>query len=275
MTMLPRRTLLKLAAGLPALAAAGAAGAAAPAAPAAKARNYVLAHGSWHGGWCWRPVADRLLAAGHRVYAPSYTGMGDRAHLLSKNITIDTFVEDLVQVIETQELKDVILVGHSFGGIPITGVDDRIPQRLAHLVYFDAIVLQSGQNAFSVYPKADADARIAAASKATDGLAVPIPDPLPAAWGFTPGSADHDWVKRRLTAHPLASYTTPLNLKHPIGNGVARTYVHCTQPELAVLDESRKLVQSQAGWNWVDIAAPHEAHITHPALLADLLLGLA
>ncbi|WZB71243.1 alpha/beta fold hydrolase [Achromobacter xylosoxidans] len=124
-----------------------------------------------------------------------------------------------MQVIQTEELNDVILVGHSFGGIPITGVADRIPERLAHLVYFDAIVLQSGQNAFSVYPQADADARIAAASKATDGLAVPIPDPIPAAWGFKEGSADHAWVKRRLTAHPLASYTTPLTLKHPIGNG--------------------------------------------------------
>ena len=155
----------------------------------------MLAHGSWHGGWCWRPVAERLAAAGHRVYAPSYTGMGDRAHLLSRSITIDTFVEDLVQVIQTEELNDVILVGHSFGGIPITGVADRIPERLAHLVYFDAIVLQSGQNAFSVYPQADADARIAAASKATDGLAVPIPDPIPAAWvsrkaaPTTPGSS--------------------------------------------------------------------------------------
>ena len=168
-------------------------------------------------------MAERLAAAGHRVYAPSYTGMGDRAHLLSRSITIDTFVEDLVQVIQT-ELNDVILVGHSFGGIPITGVADRIPERLAHLVYFDAIVLQSGQNAFSVYPQADADARIAAASKATDGLAVPIPDPIPAAWGFKEGSADHAWVKRRLTAHPLASYTTPLTLKHPIGNGRPRTH---------------------------------------------------
>jgi pimeloyl-ACP methyl ester carboxylesterase len=262
---------LKLAAGLPALAAGSAALAAAP---AKKAKTYVLAHGSWHGGWCWRPVADRLQAAGHRVYAPSYTGMGDRAHLLNKGITIDTFVEDLVQVIETEELNEVILVGHSFGGIPITGVADRIPERLAHLVYFDAIVLQSGQNAFSVYPKADADARIAAASKATGGLAVPIPDPIPAAWGFTPGSADYEWVKRRLTAHPLASYTTPLTLKNPIGNGRPRTYIHCTQPELAVLEESRKLVKSQQGWKWVDIAAPHEAHITHPGVLAELLLGL-
>ncbi|WP_232786558.1 alpha/beta fold hydrolase [Achromobacter sp. DH1f] len=272
MTMIHRRNLLKLAAGLPALAAAPAI-AAQP--QAAHAKTYVLAHGSWHGGWCWRPVADRLQAAGHRVYAPSFTGMGDRAHLLNPAITIDTFVEDLVQVIQSEELNDVILVGHSFGGIPISGVADRIPDRLAHLVYFDSIVLQSGQNAFSVYPKGDADARIAAASKATNGLAVPIPDPLPAAWGFKPGSADEAWVKRRLTAHPLASYTTPLTLKHPIGNGRPRTYIHCTQPELPVLEESRKLVKSQPGWNWVDIAAPHEAHITHPALLADLLLGLS
>ncbi|CUJ68374.1 alpha/beta fold hydrolase [Achromobacter kerstersii] len=176
MTMIPRRTLLKLAAGLPALAAGASALAATP---AKKAKTYVLAHGSWHGGWCWRPVADRLQAAGHRVYAPSYTGMGDRAHLLNKNITIDTFVEDLVQVIETQELNDVILVGHSFGGIPISGVADRIPERLAHLVYFDAIVLQSGQDAFSVYPKADADARIAAASKATGGWRCRFPIRFP------------------------------------------------------------------------------------------------
>ncbi|WYX08785.1 alpha/beta hydrolase [Achromobacter xylosoxidans] len=187
MSMISRRTLLQLAAGLPALAAAPAI-AAKPA--AGRAKTYVLAHGSWHGGWCWRPVADRLQAAGHRVYAPSFTGMGDRAHLLHKGITIDTFVEDLVQVIQSEELNDVILVGHSFGGIPISGVADRIPERLAHLVYFDSIVLQNGQDAFSVYPKADADARIAAASKATNGLAVPIPEPLPAAWGFKPGSAD-------------------------------------------------------------------------------------
>ncbi|MCH1986691.1 alpha/beta hydrolase [Achromobacter xylosoxidans] len=284
MSMISRRTLLQLAAGLPALAAAPA-GVARPASESAaqataqpasgRAKTYVLAHGSWHGGWCWRPVAERLRAAGHRVHAPSFTGMGDRAHLLHKGITIDTFVEDLVQVIESEELNDVILVGHSFGGIPISGVADRIPERLAHLVYFDSIVLQSGQNAFSVYPKAEADARIAAASKATNGLAVPIPEPLPAAWGFKPGSADEAWVKRRLTRHPLASYTTPLTLRHPVGNGCPRTYIHCTQPELEVLEASRQWVKSQSGWNWVDIAAPHEAHITHPQLLAELLLGLS
>ncbi|MFU2024504.1 alpha/beta fold hydrolase, partial [Bordetella avium] len=269
--IMQRRTLLKMAAGLPLITGGTALAEAAP----KKSNTYVLASGSWHGGWCWRPVADRLRAAGHRVYTPSYTGMGDRAHLLAQGITIDTFVEDLVQLIQSEELNDVILVGHSFGGIPITGVADRIPEALAHLVYFDSIVLKNGQNAFSVYPKADADARIAAATKATQGLAVPIPDPLPAAWGIAPGSNTEAWVKRRLTQHPLASYTTPLTLQHPIGNGRPRTYIHCTQPELPVLEQSRKLVKSQQGWNWVDLAAPHEAHITHPALLTEVLLGLS
>lgn len=283
--MTQRRNFLTLAAGASLAAATGVARAAtgqhahATSGSAGKAQSgakktYVLAHGSWHGGWCWRPVADRLRAAGHDVYAPSYTGMGDRAHLINKGITIDTFIEDLVQVIETEELKDVILVGHSFGGIPITGVADRIPERIAHLVYFDSIVLESGQTAFSNYPKADADARIAAASAATGGLAVPVPNPIPAAWGFKEGTPDYEWVKRRLTPHPLASYTTPLQLKHAVGNGRPRTYIHCTTPELPVLEDSRKLVKSQAGWHWVDIAAPHEAHITHPDLLTKVLLSV-
>lgn len=241
---------------------------------AKQGRVYVLAHGSWHGGWCWRPVADRLRAEGHRVFTPSYTGMGDRAHLLSKDITIDTFVEDLVQVIQAEELYGVVLVGHSFGGVPITGVADRIPERLAHLVYFDAIVLESGQNSFSNYPEKEAQARIAAAEQATAGLAVPVPDPLPAAWGLLEGMPEFDWARRRLTPHPLGSYTTPLNLQHPIGNGLPCTYLHCTQPSHPLLETSRQLVREQAGWDWLDIPAPHEAHITHPDLMSDVLLRI-
>src|SRR5690606_25205884 len=115
----------------------------------------------------------------HRVFTPSYTGMGDRVHLLSSSITIDTFIEDLLQVIRTEELNDVILVGHSFGGVPITGVADRIPESIAHLVYFDAVVLLDGEHSFSSYPNEEADARIESAAKAADGLAVPLPNPLP------------------------------------------------------------------------------------------------
>lgn len=239
------------------------------------ARNYVLAHGSWHGGWCWRPVADRLRAAGHRVFTPSYTGMGDRAHLLSESISIDTFIDDLISVIKTEELSEVILVGHSFGGVPITGVADRIPECIAHLVYFDAVLLENGQHSFSSYPPEEADARIRAAAQATNGLAVPAPSPLPSIWGVAESSLEHDWLVRQLTPHPLGAYTSPLRLENPIGNGLPRTYIHCTQPSHPILESSRTLVKSQAAWNWVEIAAPHEAHITHPELVTAALLQLA
>src|SRR5215468_571654 len=97
----------------------------------AETKTFVLAHGSWHGGWCWKKVADRLRAKGHAVYTPSYTGMGDRAHLLSKDITINTFADDLVQIIQSEELSNVIVVGHSFGGVPISGTADRVPEKIA------------------------------------------------------------------------------------------------------------------------------------------------
>lgn len=236
--------------------------------------NYVLAHGSWHGGWCWRAVADSLRKAGHQVFTPSFTGMGDRAHLLHKDITLDIFIDDLVQVILTEELDDVILVGHSFGGVPITGVAELIPERIRHLVYFDSVVLESGQTAFSNYPKADADARIAAAARATGGLAVPVLEHIPPVWGLERGTAEYDWVERRLSPHPLASYTTPLVLNNPIGNSLPRSYVHCTAPSHPLLETSRQLVRSLKGWNWIDIPAPHEAHITHPGLLVDILLKI-
>lgn len=270
-----RRQLLTLAATAPVLASTAAQAASKETLVTTlpgNGRNYVLAHGSWHGGWCWRPVADRLRAAGHRVFAPSYTGMGDRSHLLSKSITIDTFIDDLIRVIESEELEDVVLVGHSFGGVPITGVADRIPERIGHLVYFDSVILESGKDSFSNYPKEEAEARIAAAGKATGGLAVPVPDPLPPVWGIARGTPGYEWARRQLTPHPLGSYTTPLNLNNPIGNGLPKTYIHCTEPSHPVLQSSRELVKSQAGWNWVGIAAPHEAHITHPELLTPVLL---
>ena len=147
-----------MSAGVP-LAAVAAFGPGAALGQTSNPKSFVLAHGSWHGGWCWRRVADRLRGLGHTVFTPSYTGMGDRAHLLNRDITIDTFVQDLIAVIETEDLAEVILVGHSFGGIPISGVADRIPEKIARLVYLDAIVVENGKSAFSIYPPEDVKAR--------------------------------------------------------------------------------------------------------------------
>jgi pimeloyl-ACP methyl ester carboxylesterase len=135
-------------------------------------RTFVLAHGAWHGGWCWKRVVDRLRAKGHAVYTPSFTGMGDRIHLLNKELSISTFLEDLVQVIISEELTEVVLVGHSFGGIPISGVADRI----ARLIYLDALIIESGRSAISYFPP-DVEARIKAAEKATNGFGASGPRP--------------------------------------------------------------------------------------------------
>jgi len=236
-------------------------------------RTFVLAHGAWHGGWCWKRVADRLRAKGHAVYTPSFTGMGDRIHLLNKELTINTFVEDLVQVIISEELTEVVLVGHSFGGIPISGAADRIPDRIARLIYLDALIIESGRSAISYFPP-DVEARVKAAAKATNGLAVAVPDQLPAVWGLgKPGDPDYDWVRRRLAPHPFATYTTTLTLQAKVGNNLPRTYVHCTQPSYPILEDSRRLVRSWEGWQWVDLAAPHDSMITHPDAVVGLLLG--
>ena len=244
---------------------------AAHAAPAST-KTYVLAHGSWHGGWCWQRVADRLRAEGHRVFTPSYTGMGDREHLLSKDITIDTFVQDIAEVIKTEELTDVILVGHSFGGVPITGVADRMGDKLRHLVYLDAIVLESGKTAFSSYPPKEVEERIAISNKVNGGLAVPNPKSLSPSWGFVPGTPDYDWVMRRITPTPLRTYMTSLDLHGPIGNGVPKTYIHCLKPENPVIEPSRKLVKSMSGWTWIDFPGPHDAMITDPDGITKILL---
>ena len=232
-------------------------------------KTFVLAHGAWHGGWCWERVAARLH--GHRVYTPGYTGMGDRAHLLSADITMASFVDDLVGLIEAEDLRDVILVGHSLGGVPITGAADRIPERIRRLVYLDGVVLESGRSPFDTYPPQDVQSRIASA---VDGLAVPPPDPLPPAWGLAPGTPDYDWVARQLTAMPLKVYQTALTLKGPVGAGLPRTYIHCTQPTSPVIAPSAALVKSWQGWDWIDFPGPHDCMITHPQAVAEILLNV-
>jgi pimeloyl-ACP methyl ester carboxylesterase len=101
-------------------------------------RTFFLVHGAWHGGWCWRRVADVLMSRGHRVFAPSLTGVGDRAHLFSKDISLQTHVEDILSVVEAEELSNFVLVGHSYGGFVISGVTDALRERVSRYVYLDA-----------------------------------------------------------------------------------------------------------------------------------------
>lgn len=234
--------------------------------------TFVLVHGAWHGGWCWSGVADVLRAAGHRVYTPTQTGLADRSHLMSGNISINTFVDDIANLLIWEQLQDVVLVGHSFGGISVTGVADRMPERLRRLVYLDALLLQGGQTAFSQIPPDVVAARIKAANESSGGMSLPVPPA--SAFGLT-READQQQIAARLTPHPLSTYNTPLNLKNVLSNGVPTSYINCTAPIYSALAKSRTLAKEQKGWTNIDLATGHDAMVAAPVETAQLFMKIA
>jgi pimeloyl-ACP methyl ester carboxylesterase len=235
-------------------------------------RTFVLLHGAYHGGWCWARVAARLGARGHRVFTPTQTGLGERRHLLSPAVTLETFAADLVNMLVSEELDDVVLVGHSFGGAPITAAADRVPERIRHLVYLDSTILENGQAPFDLLPPDVVAHRTHLAQESSGGLS--MPPPPPEAFGV-PAGPDAEWLARHLTPHPFATFTDRLRLANPPGNGLPRTYICCTDPIYAPLEAARRRVKSQPGWNWREIATGHDAMVTMPDALAQMLIGIA
>lgn len=239
----------------------------------ASTRTFVLVHGAWHGGWCWSRVAARLRAAGHTVFAPTLTGLGERSHLLNADITLQTFVDDIINVLTWEDLNDVVLVGHSFAGLVITGVADVVPERLRQLVYLDAFILESGVSTFSTLP-VELVAKLHAAAQGTPGAAAALPPPKPKSLGlFEPD--DIAFVEGRLTPHPLRSYETALQLRHPVGNGLPCTYLNCVHPPFAAVDDSRNWARNRPGWRWEDLDAGHGAMVSAPQILTEALLRSA
>ncbi len=233
--------------------------------------TFVLLHGAFHGGWCWARVEPLLRAAGHEVFTPTQTGLGDRAHLLHAGQTLQGFVEDLVAVLETEELTDCVLVGHSFGGHAISGAAERVPGRIRHLVYLDSALPRSGVSPLAASVPAIAWLRRKLAA-ATGGVAIAPPEP--ASFGV-PDGPDADWVRRRLTPHPFGTMDTALQLTAPLGNGLPCTYVACTAPMYESLEWARDLARAQPGWGWRELATGHDAMVTAPHETAALLMEIA
>lgn len=233
----------------------------------AEQKTYVLLHGAWHGAWCWQKVAPQLRAAGHRVYTPTQTGLGERSHLLNASVGLETFIEDLQNVLIWEDLHDVILVAHSFGGIVASAVADRMPQRLRHLVFLDALILENGQSPFSTVPEAVANSRRALAGQSPAGLTIPVPsaDKL----GVT-DPQDTVWLIDKCTPHPIKTYEDSLALQHDPGNGVPATYIAVT-PYYAPTQASREYAKARKDWTYAEIAAGHDAMITSPQVLISRL----
>ncbi|MBX6318181.1 alpha/beta hydrolase [Pigmentiphaga sp.] len=234
-------------------------------------RTYVLVHGAWHGGWCWRRVADRLRGAGHAVFTPTLTGLGERRHLLHEGITLETFVQDVANVIAAEELSEVYLVGHSFGGRVACGVADVMRDAVRRLVLLDAGLPEPGKAAWDDLPPAEREARLARARAA--GLHFAVPPPPPPAFGVTEPAAVA-WLERRLTPQPLGAYTSPLRLSHPLGNGLPVSYVRCTAPAYEPIASSAEQARARSDWEYLELATGHDAMVTAPDALVEILLAL-
>ena len=256
-----RRSLFVMAGALAATSAAPGMAMAAP------SKTFVLVHGAWHGGWCWSAVAAILRGRGHRVFTPTQTGLGERSHLLSKSIDLDVFITDIANVLKWEDLTDVVLVGHSFGGSSISGVADRMRDRIQRLVYLDAVILENGQSVFSQLPKDVVAARTQAARETSEGLSIPAPPA--AAFGIT-DAAQTASVASRLTPHPFFTFASPLEIANKLGNGLPASYIICTDPIYQPLEKSHNWART-SGWKMREIKTGHDAMIIAPERLADLL----
>jgi pimeloyl-ACP methyl ester carboxylesterase len=242
--------------------------------------NFILVHGAWHGGWCWRHVVQALAGAGNRTCAVTLTGVGERAHLMSPAITLETHISDVINAIEMEEMDDVVLAVHSYAGMIGTAVADRMPGRLRHLVYVDAVVPEPGESWSSTQSSATREARLAAAAASPD-FSFPAPDP--AVYGLS--GKDHAWVQRRQTPHPGHTYQSVLDFDAQRVAAVPRTFVSCLSPALATIDAIRLRLADNRLWGgaWrsgggaqvIDLQTGHDPMISAPGDMTRILRDCA
>ncbi|HEV3432418.1 MAG TPA: alpha/beta fold hydrolase [Nitrososphaera sp.] len=233
---------------------------------------FVLVHGTGGGGWYWQFLVPLLRAAGYDVYTPTLTGLGSSSHLLHElnRISLDTHVKDVANLLFYEDLSEVVLVGHSYGGMVITGVAAKEPHRLAQLVYFDAYLPLEGENEIVLWPddqKEKYRADLASGIKFRPPIAssmLEITDPKMS-----------DWVQERLTPHPYSTYEDPPASGTPESASIPRTYIHCTLGPLSSWMEPFAARARKLGWSVYIMAEGHAVMITHPNKLAEILLQIA
>ena len=221
--------------------------------------TFVLVHGAWFGGWCWKKVTPRLRAAGHDVFAPTLTGLGERAHLLTPDVGLDTHIEDVLAVLEFENLTNVVLVGHSYAGMVIAGTAQRAAPRLAELVYLDAFLPEDGKSLNDYLPKPH---------PSVGGLVEPL-DPR-AAFGVT-DERDLDWVRPRLRRQSERTFSQPAAL--PVGVSLRQTYIQCSQHLRPFVDAAGR-ARRQRFRLFELLSANHCPMITQPDELAKIMLAL-
>jgi pimeloyl-ACP methyl ester carboxylesterase len=229
--------------------------------------TYVLVHGAWHGSWCWKRVRRALQSHGHDVFTPTLTGLGERSHLISPQINLETHIDDVVNCIRWEQLSDVILCGHSYGGCVIRGAADRLADRIGALVYLDAFVPQTGQRMLDMLPPEVRNGVLDQVQTAGEGSKVP---PIPAE-AFHLNENDRDWVNRQCTFQPIETFLQPLKLTGAIESIRDITYVlagGCQPTLFTPFYEKAQLT----GWKTVNINCGHDVMLDEPEQLTQALL---
>lgn len=233
----------------------------------ASAKSFVLVHGSYHGGWCWRRVADILEGRGHKVYAQSLTGLGDRSHLLSKAINLETHITDIANLVRWEDLKDVCLVAHSYAGFPASGALERIHDRVAAIVWLDAFLPENGQKQIDY---ASAYGRASMLQALAKGEISISPPPAKA---FSTSEKDYAWLNSKMTPHPISTATQAIRLTGKLETIAKKTFIrvpHYSQPAF-----DKALAQCRADKSWQTIINPtsgHDVMVDQPGWLADILI---
>ena len=253
--------------GVGGLALSGLAGAAEP--RETPRRTFVLVHGAWHGGWCWRRVADLLERAGHKVYTPTLTGLGERSHLLDDGIDLETHVQDVVNLFAWEDLEDAVLCAHSYGSWVISCVVEQVLSQVASIVFVDSFMPEDGQSGLSTAPPA---ARESVEKALKEGA---ISRPAPPAAALHVNEKDRAWVDAKMTPQPIGVSLQKIRLTGAVERVGKKAYVRAADFPSAGFDRFLAAAEAKPGWRAFSVPGGHDLMVDNPHRLAEILLELA
>ena len=232
-------------------------------------KTFLLVHGAWHGGWCWRRVADSLTARGHKVFTPTLTGLGARSHLMNDAIDLDTHVADIVNFIKWEGLADVVLCGHSYGGMVISGVAEQVLPAISSIVFLDAFVPDNGEAMVDI-----------AAPAAREGIMAVLRQggktaPARTAAMFNVNEKDRAWVDSLLMPQPIGTMTQGMKLSGARERVPSKAYIRATGYENPVFDRYYAKLKSDPSWRVFEAPCGHDVMVDMPELLAEILERVA
>jgi len=222
--------------------------------------TFVLVHGAWRGGWMWRRVSDLLQAQGHRVFAPTLTGLGEKSHLISPAVNLTTHITDVVNLVTWEDLDRIVLVGHSYGGAVITGVAEKIEKKIASIVYLDAFIPKDGDAVQDIAPRKPAPGDVT---------------PAPPGASFRVNERDREWADAKTTPQPNGTFTEKLRVTGAYRRIPKRGYIFCTVYNAPHFRAYYEACKASPGWQVREIATGHDAMLDDPAGTARLLTELA